>query len=131
MDQLVARLSARLGVDAATARQLIAITIRFLAREAPAGAVAPLFAAHPWLNDLVAAAPGETPHAPADRHFGGMARLMEVADEMMGYGLTMAQVQDAVRETVDYARETVGAEPVDSLVRTIPGLRVVVGPRAA
>lgn len=130
MDQLVARLSARLGVDAATARQLIAITIRFLAREAPAGAVTPLFATHPWLTDL-AAAPGEAPHAPADRHFGGMARLMEVADEMMGYGLTMTQVQDAVRETVDYARETVGAEPVDSLVRTIPGLRVVVGPRAA
>ena len=33
---------------------------------------------------------------------------------------------DAVRDIVGYARETVGAEPVDRLVRAVPGLRQVV-----
>ena len=49
-----------------------------------------------------------------------------VADRMMAHGLTMPQVQLAVRETVAYARETVGAEPVNLLVRSVPGLTHVV-----
>lgn len=126
MDALIVRLRARLDVDERTARGLIALVIQFLAREAPADAVAPLFSAHPWAKDLAAEAPEADATALSERHFGGMARLMAVADRMMAYGLTMAQVQGAVRETVDYARETVGAEPVETLVRAIPGLRQVV-----
>lgn len=126
MDELVARLRARIEVDEQTARGLIAIVIQFLAREAPADAMAPLFSAHPWARDLAADAPDVDATALSERHFGGMARLMAVADRMMAYGLTMAQVQRTVCETVDYARETVGPEPVDAVVRAIPGLRQVV-----
>lgn len=126
MDELIARLAARLDVDEPTARGLVAIVLQFLAREAPAPAMAPLFAAHPWARELAGGIPETDATTPAERHFGGMARLMHVADRMMAYGLTMAQVQTAVREIVDYARETVGPEPVDALVRAIPGLRQVV-----
>ena len=55
-----------------------------------------------------------------------MAKLIQVADAMMAHGLTMPQVQEAVRDIVGYARETVGTEPVDRLVRAVPGLRQVV-----
>lgn len=126
MDDLVARLRARLEVDERTARALIALVIQFLGREAPADALAPLFAAHPWAAALVAEAPEAEATGLAERHFGGMARLMQVADRMMALGLTMPQVQGVVRDTVDYARETVGAEPVERLVRAVPGLRQVV-----
>lgn len=122
MDELVARLEAQVGVDAATAGELIAMVLQFLAREAPPEAMAPLVARHPWIATALAA----TPHhagAPADRHFGGMAKLMEVADQMMDAGLTMADVQKTVRVVVDYARESVGEAPVDHLVRAVPGLR--------
>lgn len=126
MDELIARLGERLGVSADVARALVAIVIQFLSREAPASAMAPLFALHPWARELAAQAPEIAAPTVSERHFGGMARLMRVADDMMALGLTMPQVQDAVRETVAYARETVGAEPVDALVRAVPGLRQVV-----
>ncbi|QRG06265.1 hypothetical protein EZH22_25420 [Xanthobacter dioxanivorans] len=126
MDELIARLGERLGVDQRTARELVAIVIQFLAREAPPEAMAPLFAAHPWAQGLAAEVPEAKATTPSERHFGGMARLMGVADRMMALGLTMPQVQQTVRETVDYARDTVGPEPVDALVRAIPGLRQVV-----
>ncbi len=126
MDELISRLTGRLGIDSQTAQKLVVIIIQFLGREAPPSAMAPLVAAHPWLAEILAATPPlEAPPA-SERHFGGMARLMEVADRMMAFGLTMGQVQEAVRETVGYARESVGAEPIDALVRTVPGLRQVV-----
>lgn len=126
MDELIARLDERLGIGADTARALVALVIQFLAREAPASAMAPLFAVHPWAQALADQAPEVAATTPAERHFGGMARLMGVADAMMALGLTMQQVQDTVRETVAYARETVGVEPVDALVRSVPGLRQIV-----
>ena len=126
MDELIVRLTERVEVDAPTAEALVAIVIQFLAREAPAGAMAPLYDVHPWARALADAAPGEDATAPSERHFGGMARLMRVADRMMAHGLTMPQVQRAVRETVAYARETVGEAPVNLLVRSVPGLTHVV-----
>lgn len=126
MDELIARLTERVEVDAPTAEALVAIVIQFLAREAPASAMAPLYATHPWARDMADVAPVEDATALSERHFGGMARLMLVADRMMAHGLTMPQVQLAVRETVAYARETVGAEPVNLLVRSVPGLTHVV-----
>lgn len=126
MDELISRLTGRLGIDSQTARTLVVIIIQFLGREAPASAMAPLVAAHPWLAPILAETPAVEAPPASERHFGGMARLMEVADRMMGFGLTMGQVQQAVRETVGYARESVGAGPIDVLVRSIPGLRQVV-----
>ena len=126
MDELVARLQKQVNVDEAAARGLIAIVVQFLAREAPAQAMAPLVARHPWIGTLADEAPAEVALQQANRHFGGMARLMEVANRMMVYGLTMGQVQSAVREIMDYARETAGSESVDGVVRSIPGLRQLV-----
>jgi len=121
MDDLVAYLRTRLDVDETTARAVVVIVIQFLGKEAPADLLAPLFAVHPW-----AEAPEVDVTELSERHFGGMARLMLVADRMMAHGLTMAQVQFAVHEIVAYARTTVGEEPVNRLVRAVPGLRQVV-----
>ena len=126
MDELVARLKAHLGVDEGTARALVVLVIRFLGREAPPDALEPLLAVHPWAQALAAEGPEDAATAPSDRHFGGMAKLIQVADAMMAHGITMPQVQEAVRDIVGYARETVGTEPVDRLVRAVPGLRQVV-----
>ncbi|MDI4659189.1 hypothetical protein [Xanthobacter autotrophicus] len=126
MDDLVAYLRTRLDLDEATARAVVVIVIQFLGKEAPADVLAPLFAVHPWAQALTAEAPEVDATELSERHFGGMARLMLVADRMMAHGLTMAQVQFAVHEIVAYARTTVGDEPVDRLVRAVPGLRQVV-----
>lgn len=126
MDELVTRLEERVGMETAAAKGVIAIVIQFIAREASPETIAPLVARHPWIEVLVAETPEPAPPASANRHFGGMARLMDVANRMMAYGLTMGQVQSSVREIVDYARETAGAESVDGVVRSIPGLRQLV-----
>ena len=126
MDDLVAYLRARLDLDEATARAVVVIVIQFLGKEAPSDALAPLFSVHPWAEALTAEAPEADATELSERHFGGMARLMHVADRMMAHGLTMPQVQLAVHEVVAYARTTVGDEPVNRLVRAVPGLRQVV-----
>ncbi|MGQ3672982.1 hypothetical protein ACT6QG_11365 [Xanthobacter sp. TB0136] len=126
MDDLIARLVARHKVNEETARALVLIVLQYLVREAPEDKLAPIIAAHPWIPEVLAGAGPEQEATPASHHFGGMARLMEVADRMMTHGLTMSEVQSTVRDTVDYARENAGDEAVDALVRAIPGLRQVV-----
>lgn len=126
MDELLDRLETRVGLAPDTGRAVIALLVQFLRREAPADAMAPLLARHPWIADLAAQTPEPAAPAAANRHFGGMARLMELANRMMALGLTMGEVQSAVREVVDYARESAGAESVDGVVRSIPGLRQLV-----
>ncbi|MFG1359191.1 DUF2267 domain-containing protein [Xanthobacter pseudotagetidis] len=126
MDELLDRLEAHVGLPRDTGRAVVAIVVQFLGREAPAAAMAPLVARHPWIIEAQADAPEAPPPTHANRHFGGMARLMELANRMMALGLTMGEVQSATREVVAYARETAGAESVDGVVRAIPGLRQLV-----
>lgn len=126
MDELLDRLEAHVGLPRDTGRAVVAIVVQFLGREAPAAAMAPLIARHPWILEVQADAPEPAPATHANRHFGGMARLMELANRMMALGLTMGEVQSATREVVAYARETAGAESVDGVVRAIPGLRQLV-----
>ncbi|WP_454917035.1 hypothetical protein [Xanthobacter sediminis] len=126
MDEIIARLTTRMDLDPATARAVVGLVLSFLDREAPPEAMAPLREAYPWIPALLAHIPETVALPDAERHFGGMGRLMQAADRMMALGLTMPQVQAAVCETVAYARETVGGEAIDRLVRAIPGLRQVV-----
>ncbi|MGQ3676483.1 hypothetical protein ACT6QH_13425 [Xanthobacter sp. TB0139] len=126
MDALVNRLVEQRNVSPQTARALIVIVLQFLSREAPPETLAPVISAYPWIPDVLAKAEPEDEHGATSRHFGGMARLMDVANRMMAHGLTMAEVQATVRATVDYAREGAGDEAVNTLVRSIPGLRQVV-----
>ncbi|WP_238121947.1 MULTISPECIES: hypothetical protein [unclassified Xanthobacter] len=125
MDDLIARLTQHLDVSPGTARSLVGIVLKFLCHEAPHEALAPLLAAHPWIPEVLAATPEEPAPALSERHFGGVARLMHVADRMMAQGLTMPQVQEAVRDIVAYARESVGDAEIDAVVRAVPGLRQV------
>ncbi|TCT02992.1 hypothetical protein [Aquabacter spiritensis] len=125
MEELVARLKEKVGISEAAARHAVEIVIEFLSNEAPPGAMDEIAAAIPGLAELRARLPAQAA-IPADtRHFGGMARLIQVADRMMAAGLTMPQVQDATREVVAFAREKAGAEAVDRIVAAIPGLRQV------
>ncbi len=126
MDDLIARLVARHKISEDTARNLVVIVLQYLVKEAPADKLAPIIAAYPWIPVVLAEAGPEQAATPADHHFGGMARLMEVADRMMAHGLTISEVQSTIRDTVDFAREHAGDEDVDALVRSIPGLRQVV-----
>ncbi|MFG1424741.1 DUF2267 domain-containing protein [Roseixanthobacter glucoisosaccharinicivorans] len=125
MDELTARLMDKVGVSEQTARAAIEMVLAFLSREAPPAAIAELVAAIPDLKGELQMPPDEAAFPAATGHFGGMARLMRIADQMMEAGMTMPQVQDATREVVAFAREKAGSDLVDRIVAAVPGLRQV------
>ena len=125
MDELIARLKNKVGLTEETAGRAVDVVIEFLSHEAPPDAMAELSAAIPGVAEILAARPIETTLPASTRHFGGMARLMEVADRMMASGMTMGQVQAATHEVVAFARDKAGADLVNRIVSGIPGLRQV------
>ncbi len=125
MDELISRLMVRAGLSEAQARQALVIVLAFLEREAPAETLERFLTALPGAAALLAPDRTEQPIAEDTRHFGGVARLMRVADQMLAAGLDMTQVQATVREVLDYARTMAGPDTVDEMILAIPGLRQV------
>ncbi|WP_341987288.1 hypothetical protein [Azorhizobium sp. AG788] len=125
MDALVARLMDRIGLSEPQARGALVIVLTFLEQEAPPDLLARLLAHMPGARDLMGARADNPPVPEGTRHFGGVARLMRVADRMMALGLTMTQVQATVRDVLDFARQEAGPATVDGIVIAIPGLRQV------
>ena len=125
MQDLIARLQQKVGLSEEAARQAVMVVVEFIANEAPDEDMDALEAAIPGVKALAATLPQDVTVPAGTRHFGGMARLMMVADRMMAAGMTMPQVLDATREIVAYARERAGAELVERIVVAVPGLRQV------
>lgn len=125
MEELIDRLQRKVGISRDAATRAVDVVIEFISREAPPDTIAELDAAIPGLRDLAAPLPAETTVLAGTRHFGGMARLMVVADKMMAAGLTMSQVQEATHEVMDFARERAGPDLVERIVQAIPGLRQI------
>lgn len=110
MDDLIAAIATKTGVDPALVGKAVAIILAFIAREAPAEKVAPLIAAIPGASAAVAAAPSSG---------GG---VMGVFNDLTAAGLGLGSVQSVARAFVSEARTRVGSDTVDAVVRSIPGL---------
>jgi hypothetical protein len=117
MDDLIARLVASVGVDKATATTAVGIILQFLAKEGPADKVKQLIDKLPGAAEAMAG-------APQDSGLGGMfgGGIMAAGTRMMAAGLSMGQVQSLTKETINYARETIGEDAVGEIVGAIPGL---------
>lgn len=118
MEELVARLVAKAGVDQAAAEKAVGIILDFLRKEGPPDKVQLLIDSLPGAEALLAA------HQAADG--GGsmfaMGGLMGAGTKMMGAGLSMGQVQGVTKETIAFAREKAGEDAVGEIVGAIPGL---------
>lgn len=125
MDALVTRLMDRIGLSEPQARGALIVVLTFLEQEAPPELLARLLAHMPGARDLIGAHAANPPVPEETRHFGGVARLMRVADRMMALGLTMMQVQATVRDVLDFARQEAGPATADGIITAIPGLRHV------
>lgn len=111
MDELVAKIVAATGVEAAVARRAAALILGFLLREGAPDKVPLLVDALPGARDAIAANPGS-----------GGGGVMGVFNDLSAAGLGMGQVQGAAKAFVGYAREKAGATAVDQIVGSIPGL---------
>jgi len=111
MDELVAKIVAATGADAAVARRAAALTLGFLLREGDKAKVGQLVDALPGAREAIAANPGS-----------GVGGVMGIFNDLTAAGLGMGQIQGAARALVAYAREKAGAATVDQIIASVPGL---------
>ena len=123
MDELIARVSAAIGVDADVAKTAVGHVLAFLQKELPDGPVAEFFEKVAGSREVAdaAAAGGESGGGSL---LGGLlgGGLMGLAGKLNGLGLDMSQIQKLGHEVFGYAESIVGKEKVQQIANAIPGL---------
>ena len=123
MDELIARVSASLGVDAELAKTAIGHVLAFLHKELPEGPVAEFIEKVPGARDLVDAVANKDEGA-GSSILGGLLNngLMGLAGRLNAAGLDMGQIQKLGHEIFAYAESLLGKEKVQQIAGSVPGL---------
>jgi hypothetical protein len=123
MDELIARVSTSLGVDAELAKTAIGHVLAFLHKELPEGPVAEFIEKVPGARDLVDAVADKSDGAGASL-LGGLLNsgLMGLAGKLNAAGLDMSQIQKLGHEIFAYAETLLGKEKVQQIANSVPGL---------
>lgn len=127
MDELIGRIASAAGISEDLARQAIGIILNFLNRDGSQDAVARIVAALPGASALMAEQGGGggllgSLAGKLGGSIGGGMGAMAALNELTDAGLDMGEVQAVTRELIQAAREHVGADVVDRVVASIPGL---------
>jgi len=117
MDELIERLAAKVGIDAAVAEKAVGIMLGFLQKEGPSESVQALIDQIPGAETLIA----------ASSKGGGLSKLMgggimAVGARLMGLGLGMADIQSVARELFRLGRDKIGADLMGKIIAETPGL---------
>lgn len=116
MEELIARITANVGIDAATAEKSVGLILAFLQKEGPADKVQQLLAAIPGGEEAVA-------QAGSGGFLSGLVGgVMGLGSQLMSAGLGMGEISGVAKETIAFAKEKAGDEPVDAVIGSIPGL---------
>jgi predicted lipid-binding transport protein (Tim44 family) len=127
MEELISRVAAAAGIDAATAQKAVAIILQFLEKEGPKTEVADMLDAIPGAREAMAAEAA----APAKSGglmggllgaLGGGGGLMALAGKLSSAGLGMGEMKSVGKELFRYAREHVGEEKLKDIAAKTPGL---------
>ena len=128
MNELVTRVAENVGIDPATAEKAIGMMLGFLQREAADGPVAKMIEAIPGADALVAQYNGAGSGGGGGL-LGGLLSavgagggVMALGQQLMAQGLGMGEITALAKETIGYAKEKAGAEVVDEVVASVPGL---------
>ncbi|MDZ7824239.1 MAG: DUF2267 domain-containing protein [Ahrensia sp.] len=116
MDELIARITANVGIDANVATKAVGAILGFLKKEAPADKVEQMMAALPGAEAAIESAGG------GGMLSGMMPGVMGLGSQLMGMGLGMGEITGVAKETIAFSKEKVGDGPVDEVVASIPGL---------
>jgi predicted lipid-binding transport protein (Tim44 family) len=124
MDELIARVTQKTGLEASTAEKAIAIIMNYLKKEGPPAEVNQLVAAIPGAEQAMAnAAASDTGGGGLMGMMGGMGGgVMALGGQLMGIGVSMGQMQPLGRELFAYGREKAGEDVMGPIVGSIPGL---------
>lgn len=127
MEELLARVTARTGLDAATAQTAVGQILAFLQKEGPATEVGQLMAALPGAETLVADANAAEGGGGGGLMgmLGGMVGgggVMALGQKLMAAGVPMGQMQPLGQELFAFGREKVGEDAMGPIIGSIPGL---------
>ncbi|WP_232631864.1 DUF2267 domain-containing protein [Methylobacterium sp. Leaf118] len=126
MEELIARVINRTGIDAATAKTAIGHILAFLQKEGPAAEVSRLLAALPGSEAAIAEAnAAEGGGGGLMGMLGGMmggGGVMALGQKLISAGVPMNQMQPLGQELFAHGRETVGEDTMGPIVGAIPGL---------
>ena len=127
MEELVAQLSAKIGVSPDVATQAIGAVLAFLEREGPADAVAKLVdsitGAREVTNEAMNVQSGGFMGMLAGMvgHVGG--GIAGLGGQLMALGLDLGQIQAIGKELFAFAEKEAGPEVVGKIVAEIPELQ--------
>lgn len=122
MEELVARVSAALGVDAEAARTAVGLVLGFLQKESPDGAVAELLNKLPGALEAIESAESAGGGGGLGGLMGGMGGLMGLGVKLNGAGIGMSQIPTLGHEIFGYAEAKLGPEKLREIVDSVPGL---------
>ena len=124
MEELIARVTNRTGLDAATAQTAIGHILAFLQKEGPATEVSQLMASMPGSESLVATSNAEEGGGGLMGMLGGMmgGGVMALGQKLMSAGVPMGQMQPLGQELFAYGREKAGEDVMGPIVGSVPGL---------
>jgi hypothetical protein len=122
MEELLARITAKTGLDQATARKAIAIILGYLKKEGPPNEVNRLLAAMPGAEEVIADA-GQSGGGGLSGMISSMGGgVMALGGQLMAAGVSMGQMQPLGQELFAYGREKAGEDTMGAIVGSIPGL---------
>ena len=125
MEELLARVTARTGLDAATAQTAIGHILAFLQKEGPETEVNQLLAALPGSESLIAESNAGEGGGGLMGMLGGMmggGGVMALGQKLMSAGVPMGQMQPLGQELFAFGREKVGEDAMGPIIGSIPGL---------
>ena len=124
MEELIARVTSRTGLDAATAQTAIGHILAFLQKEGPATEVSQLMAALPGSEVALAEANASEGGGGLMGMLGGMmgGGVMALGQKLMSAGVPMGQMQPLGQELFAVGREKAGEDVMGPIVGSIPGL---------
>ncbi|MBB4041454.1 hypothetical protein GGR34_003131 [Microvirga flocculans] len=122
MEELIARVTQKTGLDQATARKAIGIILAYLQKEGPQNEVSQLIAALPGAQDAI-----DQSKSGGGGGLMGMVGamgggVMALGGQLMGAGVSMGQMQPLGKELFAYGREKAGEDVMGPIVGSIPGL---------
>jgi hypothetical protein len=124
MDELIARVSSAVGVDAGVARTAVGDVLAFLHKEVPEGPVSEFLEKVAGSREVAEEAAAAGGAGGAGGLLGGLLNsgLMGLAAKLNGLGLDMGQIHKLGHEIFGYAEEVIGKEKVQQIAAAIPGL---------
>jgi hypothetical protein len=117
MDELIALLATKAGIEDAVAEKTIGIILGFLRNGGPSEKVQMLIDRIPGAEVAIAAS--DKANGIGKLMGGG---LMAVGTRLMGLGLGIGDIQNVARELFRFGRDKIGAEQMGEIIAGTPGL---------